>query len=145
MRISLLLHSLHHQFRWLSFNSGIEFITLPNLLIELLIDFSAFIGKSWVRYWILILSVCLVIKNYCILGIAWNQTDGAQFWGSPFRDCGPLQGRWLWPYSVTIVVSKTKIVASSYIAADQDACNDALEMIHGKRHRFVMSQFSAYN
>lgn len=34
------------------------------------------------------------------LGIAWNHSDGAQFWGSPFRDCVALQGRWLWPFSV---------------------------------------------
>lgn len=34
------------------------------------------------------------------LGLAWNQTDGAQFWGPPFRDCGALRGRWLWPFSV---------------------------------------------
>ena len=25
------------------------------------------------------------------LGIAWNQTDGAHFWGAPFKDCGPMQ------------------------------------------------------
>lgn len=37
------------------------------------------------------------------LGAAWNQSDGAQFWGLPFRDCGPLINRWLWPYSATIV------------------------------------------
>lgn len=36
------------------------------------------------------------------LGAAWNQTNGAQFWGAPFRDCGPLYGRWLWPFSVTV-------------------------------------------
>lgn len=34
------------------------------------------------------------------LGEAWNHSDGAQFWGAPFRDCGALQGRWLWPFSV---------------------------------------------
>lgn len=34
------------------------------------------------------------------LGIAWNHTEGAQFWGPPFRDCGALKGRWLWPFSV---------------------------------------------
>lgn len=34
------------------------------------------------------------------LGLAWNHSDGAQFWGPPFRDCGALQGRWLWPFSV---------------------------------------------
>lgn len=34
------------------------------------------------------------------LGIAWNHSMGAQFWGSPFRDCYALKGRWLWPYSV---------------------------------------------
>lgn len=36
------------------------------------------------------------------LGDAWNRTDGSQFWGAPFRDCGPMQGRWLWPFSVTV-------------------------------------------
>lgn len=34
------------------------------------------------------------------LGLAWNHTEGAQFWGPPFRDCGALRGRWLWPFSV---------------------------------------------
>lgn len=34
------------------------------------------------------------------LGLAWNHTDGAQFWGPPFRDCGAMQGKWLWPFSV---------------------------------------------
>lgn len=42
------------------------------------------------------------------LGIAWNQTDGAQFWGAPFKDCGPMQGRWLWPFSVTVVEQHIK-------------------------------------
>jgi hypothetical protein len=42
------------------------------------------------------------------LGYAWNQTDGAQFWGAPFRDCGPLRGRWLWPFSITVVVQNFK-------------------------------------
>lgn len=42
------------------------------------------------------------------LGIAWNQSDGAQFWGAPFKDCGPMQGRWLWPFSVTVVVQHSK-------------------------------------
>jgi hypothetical protein len=42
------------------------------------------------------------------LGIAWNQSDGAQFWGAPFKDCGPLQGRWLWPFSVTVIEQHVK-------------------------------------
>lgn len=42
------------------------------------------------------------------LGIAWNQSDGAHFWGAPFKDCGPMQGRWLWPFSVTVVVQHVK-------------------------------------
>lgn len=42
------------------------------------------------------------------LGIAWNQSDGAQFWGAPFRDCGALPGHWLWPFSVTVVVQHIK-------------------------------------
>lgn len=36
------------------------------------------------------------------LGDAWNHSDGSQFWGTPFRDCGPLSGRWLWPFSATV-------------------------------------------
>lgn len=36
------------------------------------------------------------------LGDAWNRSDGDQFWGAPFRDCGAMQGRWLWPFSVNI-------------------------------------------
>uniref|UniRef100_A0AAG5CVU5 G-protein coupled receptors family 3 profile domain-containing protein n=1 Tax=Anopheles atroparvus TaxID=41427 RepID=A0AAG5CVU5_ANOAO len=68
------------------------------------------------------------------LGAAWNQSNGAQFWGAPFRDCGPLYGRWLWPYSVTVESQGYKIVASAFIAADVDQCNDALESIFGRRH-----------
>ncbi|XP_053672923.1 probable G-protein coupled receptor 158 [Anopheles nili] len=68
------------------------------------------------------------------LGVAWNQSNGSQFWGVPFRDCGPLYGRWLWPYSVTIESQGYKIVASAFIAADVDQCNDALEAIFGRRH-----------
>ncbi|XP_052864506.1 probable G-protein coupled receptor 158 [Anopheles cruzii] len=68
------------------------------------------------------------------LGVAWNQSNGAQFWGAPFRDCGPLYGRWLWPYSVTVESQGFKIVASAFIAADVDQCNDALEAIFGRRH-----------
>ncbi|XP_055644410.1 probable G-protein coupled receptor 158 isoform X3 [Toxorhynchites rutilus septentrionalis] len=68
------------------------------------------------------------------LGAAWNQSSGAQFWGAPFRDCGPLYGRWLWPFSVTVESQGYKIVASAFIAADVDQCNDALEGIFGRRH-----------
>ncbi|XP_058451032.1 probable G-protein coupled receptor 158 isoform X2 [Malaya genurostris] len=68
------------------------------------------------------------------LGVAWNQSNGAQFWGAPFRDCGPLYGRWLWPFSVTVESQGYKIVASAFIAADVDQCNDALETIFGRRH-----------
>ncbi|XP_058122313.1 probable G-protein coupled receptor 158 [Anopheles ziemanni] len=68
------------------------------------------------------------------LGAAWNQSNGAQFWGAPFRDCGPLYGRWLWPFSVTVESQGYKIVASVFIAADVDQCNDALEAIFGRRH-----------
>lgn len=42
------------------------------------------------------------------LGVAWNNSDGTQFWGVPFRDCGPLRNRWLWPFSVTIIESGYK-------------------------------------
>lgn len=34
------------------------------------------------------------------LGLAWNHTESSSFWGPPFRDCGALRGRWLWPFSV---------------------------------------------
>lgn len=42
------------------------------------------------------------------LSAAWNQSDGAIFWGAPFRDCGPLRGRWLWPFSATVVANSSK-------------------------------------
>lgn len=42
------------------------------------------------------------------LGEAWNRSDGAQSWNAPFRDCGPLHGRWLWPFSVTVQVGTLK-------------------------------------
>lgn len=44
------------------------------------------------------------------LGVAWNHSDGYQFWGAPFRDCGALQGRWLWPFSVNINENGLKYV-----------------------------------
>lgn len=100
---------------------------------KLCMHFTTYEWINWIRWERKRLLICWL---QCLLtGIAWNQTDSAQFWGPPFRDCGPLRGRWLWPFSVTVIVRKTKIVASSYIAADQDACNDALEAVHGKRHR----------
>ncbi|KAG4074877.1 hypothetical protein HA402_009302 [Bradysia odoriphaga] len=68
------------------------------------------------------------------LGEAWNHSVGSQFWNAPFRDCGALQGRWLWPFSATVESSGYKTVASSFIAADEDQCNDFLEPIFGKRH-----------
>lgn len=42
------------------------------------------------------------------LGLAWNHTEGAKFWGPPFRDCGALKGRWLWPFSVNYQVNGIK-------------------------------------
>lgn len=44
------------------------------------------------------------------LGIAWNHTEGAEFWGPPFLDCGALRGRWLWPYSVNFQANGIKYV-----------------------------------
>lgn len=44
------------------------------------------------------------------LGLAWNHTEGAEFWGPPFRDCGALRGRWLWPYSVNFQANGIKWV-----------------------------------
>lgn len=46
------------------------------------------------------------------LGLAWNHTEGAEFWGPPFRDCGALRGRWLWPYSVNFQANGIKWVES---------------------------------
>lgn len=68
------------------------------------------------------------------LAIAWNFTDGESFWSVPFRDCGPLKGRWLWPFNVIVQDGNNKIVASSFIAADVDQCNDELEQIFGRKH-----------
>lgn len=42
------------------------------------------------------------------LGIAWNHTEGAEFWGPPFLDCGALKWRWLWPYSVNFQANGIK-------------------------------------
>lgn len=56
-----------------------------------------------------------VLKNNTLLGaywrelgLAWNRTEGAKFWGPPFRDCGALRGRWLWPYSVNFQANGIK-------------------------------------
>jgi hypothetical protein len=57
------------------------------------------------------------------LGVAWNQSDGAQLWSAPFRDCGALHDRWLWPFSVTLISHGYKVVATAFIAADVDQCN----------------------
>ncbi|XP_055370745.1 uncharacterized protein LOC129605163 isoform X2 [Condylostylus longicornis] len=68
------------------------------------------------------------------LGLAWNNTEGTNEWGTPFRDCNALPGRWLWPYRISIVDSGYKIVATAFIAADVDLCNDNLEEIFGRKH-----------
>ncbi|XP_075153883.1 G-protein coupled receptor 158 smog isoform X2 [Haematobia irritans] len=68
------------------------------------------------------------------LGHAWNSTDGSQEWGTPFRDCNLLVSRWLWPFRISLVESKFKIVAAAFIAADEDVCNDGLEQIFGRKH-----------
>uniref|UniRef100_A0A1B0AGW5 G-protein coupled receptors family 3 profile domain-containing protein n=1 Tax=Glossina pallidipes TaxID=7398 RepID=A0A1B0AGW5_GLOPL len=68
------------------------------------------------------------------LGHAWNSTDDTQEWGAPFRDCNLLVGRWLWPFRLSFSESKIKIVAAAFIAADEDVCNDGLELIFGRRH-----------
>jgi G protein-coupled receptor 158 len=67
------------------------------------------------------------------LGAAWNQSDGSQQWNPPFREC--LLNRWLWPFSVTIISHGHKVVATVFIAADVDQCNDALMPIFGRKHR----------
>ncbi|XP_019892014.1 probable G-protein coupled receptor 158 isoform X2 [Musca domestica] len=68
------------------------------------------------------------------LGHAWNSTEGSQEWGAPFRDCNLLVNRWLWPFRISLVESKFKIVAAAFIAADEDVCNDGLEQIFGRKH-----------
>ncbi|XP_063697522.1 metabotropic glycine receptor [Culicoides brevitarsis] len=68
------------------------------------------------------------------LGAAWNQSAGEYRWGTPFRDCGPLVNRWLWPFSATVVEHGQKVVATLFIAADLDECNDALEPVFGRKH-----------
>ncbi|XP_073820793.1 uncharacterized protein [Musca autumnalis] len=67
------------------------------------------------------------------LGHAWNSTEGSQEWGAPFRDCNLLVNRWLWPFRISLVESKFKIVAAAFIAADEDVCNDDLEQIFGRK------------
>lgn len=42
------------------------------------------------------------------LGESWNHSDGAQFWSAPFRDCGPMRGRWLWPFNVNFMENGIK-------------------------------------
>lgn len=49
------------------------------------------------------------------LGEAWNRSDGDQFWGAPFRDCGAMQGRWLWPFSVNINENGLKYVVNTLL------------------------------
>lgn len=44
------------------------------------------------------------------LGIAWNHSNGTKLWGAPFKDCGPLKGRWLWPFSMSVVEHGYKYV-----------------------------------
>lgn len=57
-----------------------------------------------------------------IMGNAWNRTGNSEQWGFPFRDCGPLQQRWLWPYTATVQVDRFKLVAALFVLADSDPC-----------------------
>lgn len=52
------------------------------------------------------------------LGEAWNRSEGTQSWGTPFRDCGPMQGRWLWPFSATILSSGYKWAYTIYCSSN---------------------------
>lgn len=46
------------------------------------------------------------------LGIAWNHTVATeQRWGTPFRDCVAIKGRWLWPYSVNFQENGIRLAA----------------------------------
>lgn len=59
-----------------------------------------------------------------IMGGAWNRTGDTQQWGFPFRDCGPLRDRWMWPYTATMQVGKLKLVTALFLPADSDPCTE---------------------
>lgn len=57
-----------------------------------------------------------------VMGSAWNRTGNTEQWGQPFRDCGPLRHRWLWPYTATTQVGRFKLVTALFVPADSDPC-----------------------
>lgn len=73
-----------------------------------------------------------------VMGAAWNRTGDSEQWGFPFRDCGPLKQRWLWPYTATIQVARFKIVTALFIPADTDPCTQSAVLaqeIYGRRRQ----------
>lgn len=72
-----------------------------------------------------------------VMGSAWNRTSNTEKWELPFRDCGPLKGRWVWPFTATMQVTRYKLVTAVFLPADTDPCiaSDALAVeIFGRRH-----------
>lgn len=66
---------------------------------------------AWTRWAIFACKMLISIEfmnEMIFAGEAWNHSDGSQFWNAPFRDCGALQGRWLWPFSATVLSSGYK-------------------------------------
>lgn len=75
-----------------------------------------------------------------VMGGAWNRTGNTEQWGFPFRDCGPLRDRWLWPYTATVQVAKFKLVTALFVPADSDPCTQSEQLaleIYGRPHRHV--------
>lgn len=72
------------------------------------------------------------------MGSAWNRTGDTEQWGLPFRDCGPVRQRWLWPYTASIKVEGFKLVTALFMSADSDPCitSDllAIEIYGRQRH-----------
>lgn len=72
------------------------------------------------------------------MGEAGNRTGDTEQWGFPFRDCGPLRQRWLWPYTATTQVGRFKLVTAIFVPADADPCtqNERLaQEIYGRSAR----------
>lgn len=70
-----------------------------------------------------------------VMGAAWNRTSNTEKWELPFRDCGPLKERWIWPFSATVQVTRYKLVTAVFVPADSDACvgDPMAQEIFGRR------------
>lgn len=71
-----------------------------------------------------------------VMGSAWNRTSNTEKWELPFRDCGPLKDRWVWPFTATVQVTRYKLVTAVFLPADMDPCiSDPLAVeVFGRRH-----------